>query len=54
VPSADPQQVKDWLEKTLPGLTEIGSEAETMIGGVRFALANPNGVGLRLEIGAIK
>ena len=54
VPSANSQEVKDWFGKTLPGLTEIGSEAETMIGGVRFALANPNGVGLRLEIGAIK
>lgn len=54
VPSANPQEVKDWLGKALPGLTEIGNEAETMIGGVRFALANPNGVGLRLEIGAIK
>lgn len=54
VPSADPRLVQDWLTKARPALTKQGARAETNVGGVNIVLANPNGLGLVLEIGEIK
>lgn len=54
VPAADAQQIQDWLAKTRPTLSAQGSKAALSVGGVNLVLANPNGLGLVLEVGEIK
>lgn len=54
IPGADPRAVQTWLTGARPGLGAQGSRADTTINGVKLALANPNGLGLVLEIGEIK
>lgn len=54
IPAADPKAVQTWLPGARPGLAAQGSRADTTINGVKLALANPNGLGLVLEIGEIK
>ena len=54
IPSADAQQIQDWLAKTRPTLSAQGSKATLTVGGANLVLANPNGLGLALEIGEIK
>ncbi|HQZ54377.1 MAG TPA: DUF3592 domain-containing protein [Thermoflexales bacterium] len=54
IPSADAQQIQDWLAKTRPTLSAQGSKATLTLGGANLVLANPNGLGLVLEIGEIK
>lgn len=54
LPSADPQQVQDWLAETQPTLDQLGDEAETTINGVKLVLSNPNGMGVVLRIGELQ
>ena len=54
VPSADAKQVQDWVARTRPTLAGQGSKAAMTAGGVNIVLANPNGLGLVLEIGELK
>lgn len=54
IPAADPKAIQTWLPAARPGLAAQGSRADTTINGVKLALANPNGLGLVLEIGEIK
>ena len=54
VPSVKPELIQDWLAKARPTLRSQGAGAEMNVSGVKLVVANPNGLGLVLEIEEIK
>jgi hypothetical protein len=54
VPSANRQEVQDWLAQAGPALTQAGNSVETAFGGVKFTLSNPYGMGRQIQIGELQ